>query len=282
MRMREEKEKAEKLHATRVAVVATLEREIDQLKRAVDDEIHQRDEARAAVSRAEESAAAAAAQTDAAREECEEKLSAAREQSELVQQQHAETLRVAAQNHELELARATEDYTKKSNRARQLVADKDESVRMLTARVAALQEEISSGGHTHRRILEIAESQAHRDAAIAKEIDMRDGTNAKLQHELMLRDGELATTAQQASELRAEINDLRSVARREGVNMEYLKNIVVQYLSFQSGSSEHQSLMPVLATLLQFTPEDLRGIRQAQSQWAWGRRVKEITGARVR
>ena len=35
-------------------------------------------------------------------------------------------------------------------------------------------------------------------------------------------------------------------------------------------------------SLQQFTPEDLRGIRQAQSQWAWGRRVKEITGARVR
>ena len=68
---------------------------------------------------------------------------------------------------------------------------------------------------------------------------MRDGTNAKLQHELMLRDGELAATAQQMAELRAELNELRSVARRDGVNMEYLKNIVVQFMSFQSGSSEH-------------------------------------------
>ena len=81
------------------------------------------------------------------------------------------------------------------------------------------------------------------------------------------------------AELRAELNESRSVARRDGVNMEYLKNIVVQFMSFQSGSSEHQSLTPVLATLLQFTPEDLRSIRDSQSAWYWGgRRVKDITG----
>ena len=36
---------------------------------------------------------------------------------------------------------------------------------MLTARVDGLVEEIDSGGHTHRRIFEIAEAQARFDAA---------------------------------------------------------------------------------------------------------------------
>ena len=93
---------------------------------------------------------------------------------------------------------------------------------------------------------------------------MRDGTNAKLQRELAARDGELAAATQQLAALRAEAHDLRRVSRRESVNMEYLKNILVQFMSFPSGSSEHASLTPVLATLLQVGVRCVRDERERE------------------
>lgn len=39
---------------------------------------------------------------------------------------------------------------------------------------------------------------------------------------------ELARIQQMFSQLSTEINDLRRIARRENVNMDYLKNVVVQ------------------------------------------------------
>ena len=46
--------------------------------------------------------------------------------------------------------------------------------------------------------------------------------------------------------------------------MDYLKNIVVQYMSFPVQSSEKISLIPVIAMLLQFTAKvkGLRGVRE--------------------
>jgi len=41
-------------------------------------------------------------------------------------------------------------------------------------------------------------------------------------------------------------------------NIDYLKSIVVQYLSKPPGSSERSALLPVLATLLQFDKKDYK------------------------
>jgi hypothetical protein len=47
------------------------------------------------------------------------------------------------------------------------------------------------------------------------------------------------------------VEELCRVRRREDVNMDYLKSIVVQFLSKPPGTSERSALLPVLATLLQ-------------------------------
>jgi len=59
------------------------------------------------------------------------------------------------------------------------------------------------------------------------------------------------------------LRDARRGLGRDATNLEYVKNLVVQFLSLRPGSSEHASLVPVLATVLAFTDEDLAGRRAA-------------------
>ena len=55
-------------------------------------------------------------------------------------------------------------HLKKSSMARSLLSEREEEVRQLSARVAALTDEISSGAPSDRRIFELAQSQAKREA----------------------------------------------------------------------------------------------------------------------
>jgi hypothetical protein len=59
--------------------------------------------------------------------------------------------------------------------------------------------------------------------------------------------------------------------------MDYLKNIILQYLSFPSASPERNSLLPVLALLLQFSPAELKSVEEASLVSSWTTRpVKEV------
>lgn len=63
---------------------------------------------------------------------------------------------------------------------------------------------------------------------------------------------------EQTTALKHRIRELEAGQRRGGVNMEYLKNVVVQFMTFPAGSAEQRALVPVLATLLQFNRRDVR------------------------
>ena len=64
--------------------------------------------------------------------------------------------------------------------------------------------------------------------------------------------------------LKDQLSEASRTNQREGVNMEYLKNIMVQYLCLRD-SSQKQTLEHVLATLLQFSQAESREIQQAKS-----------------
>jgi hypothetical protein len=100
----------------------------------------------------------------------------------------------------------------------------------------------------------------------------------QLQTSLALRDLELAKLQQGHADLSAEVSELRRTTRREGVNMDYLKNIVLQYMSFPMQSPERISLVPVIAMLLQFNSKELAEAEQSlkDSLWSTARPVKEV------
>jgi hypothetical protein len=87
----------------------------------------------------------------------------------------------------------------------------------------------------------------------------------------------LAQAQQLLSDLNHEINELRKIKQREGINMDYLKNVVLQYMTFPINSSERNALIPVLAMLLQFSPKEMMEIQKSVRDPIWGTRpVKEV------
>ena len=61
--------------------------------------------------------------------------------------------------------------TQRSSLARTILAEKDSKVEILRRRVAELESELASGGHEHRKFVEIAERQAPTGADIGLELD---------------------------------------------------------------------------------------------------------------
>ena len=81
---------------------------------------------------------------------------------------HRSTLKRIAAEHETELVKVREEHGKKSALARQLVAEKDVILKAVTKEVDELRDEVESGSHTDRNILELAKAQAARDGLVAR------------------------------------------------------------------------------------------------------------------
>ena len=98
-----------------------------------------------------------------------------------------------------------------------------------------------------------------------------------MQSALAAKDFELAQVQQMLTDLTTEITELRKIKQREGINMDYLKNVVIQYMTFPINSSERNALVPVLAMLLQFSPKEMMEIQKSNRDPIWGTRpVKEV------
>ena len=61
----------------------------------------------------------------------------------------------------------------------------------------------------------------------------------------------------------AQLAEMKASEKRHGLNMDYLKTIVVR---FMMESQEKEELVPVLARLLEFSPEELRKVKEARSK----------------
>lgn len=80
----------------------------------------------------------------------------------------------------------------------------------------------------------------------------------------------------QAQTLKEEIKELQRSAKRNDIDLtyvvfddvscnflfRYLKNVILKYMETQ----DHVQLLPVISNLLQFSPEELKGLQQKLSQ----------------
>ena len=133
--------------------------------------------------------------------------------------------------------------------------------------------EIRSGAPNERRIFEIAKTQAQREHLHSVKLDTRETAFQQLQEKLSLKDLQLAQLQAANSGLQAEVAQLSRVAKREGVNMDYLKNVVLQYITFPLQSPERESLVPVIAMLLQFSTEEAKLCESATNNPSWTARL---------
>eukprot|EP01094_Clydonella_sp_ATCC50884_P000688 TRINITY_DN1051_c0_g1_i1.p1 TRINITY_DN1051_c0_g1~~TRINITY_DN1051_c0_g1_i1.p1 ORF type:complete len:1038 (+),score=357.80 TRINITY_DN1051_c0_g1_i1:49-3162(+) len=88
------------------------------------------------------------------------------------------------------------------------------------------------------------------------------------EYEQALRDSEELNrlSIEQQRVLKDEIRELERAQKREGANLLYLKNVIVKYMI----TKDHESMLPVLSTILAFSPEDIKSIKEANQGSLWG------------
>jgi chromosome segregation ATPase len=158
---------------------------------------------------------------------------------------------------------------KKSSVAQKILKEREAECMELRKTNKYLQSEVDKGSLSDRRIFELAAQQSNRETAAAAEVEIRDKLVASLTAKLEERDGDLASAELTVETKENQVEELARVHRREGVNLDYLKSIVVQYLAKPPGSSERTALLPVLATLLQFEASDYKAIEAGKQKVSW-------------
>ncbi|RLN83137.1 hypothetical protein BBJ28_00006247 [Nothophytophthora sp. Chile5] len=245
--------------AEQVALIESALRDAAASKTARQEMETQVQAARADVQRAKQSESRA----QRALEELQLEL---RRQDERLQEERDEAklaLETAVANEKLgfqrEVERLEAESKHKSKLALQVVLEKEKEIAQLSARLGEVEEDVRSGDADNRKILEFAQLQAKREA----EARLQATQMQELSQQLEDAYGELQELRDGKRRHAEELTAMLQTQRRDGVNMEYLKNVVVQYMSFRPGSSQQARLVPVLTTLLQFTAADLREVKRA-------------------
>lgn len=114
---------------------------------------------------------------------------------------------------------------------------------------------ISSVPAAEQQILLLARQQAQREDELAQS----HRHILALQEEIEELERENRLHNQQESMLKEELRTLERSKKREGVDMTYLKNVVLKLLE----TGEVEALLPVIGMLLQFSPEEIRKCQQA-------------------
>ncbi|GFY87822.1 golgi-localized GRIP domain-containing protein [Actinidia rufa] len=113
----------------------------------------------------------------------------------------------------------------------------------------------SSTSAAEQQILILARQQAQREEELAQS----QRHILALQEEIEELERENRLHSQQEAMLKEEFRNMERSKKREGVDMTYLKNVILKLL--QTG--EVEALLPVVAMLLQFSPDEMQKCQQA-------------------
>lgn len=115
--------------------------------------------------------------------------------------------------------------------------------------------QISSIAAAEQQILLLARQQAQREEELAQ----TQRHILALQDEIEELERENRLHSQQEAMLKEELRNMERSQKREGVDMTYLKNVILKLLE----TGEVEALLPVVGMLLQFSPEEIRKCQQA-------------------
>ncbi|KAL0856674.1 hypothetical protein Bca101_061828 [Brassica carinata] len=121
----------------------------------------------------------------------------------------------------------------------------------------AKQEDVSnlSTSAAEHQILILARQQAQREEELAQ----TQRHILALQDEIEELERENRLHSQQEAMLKTELREMERKQKREGVDMTYLKNVILKLLE----TGEVEALLPVVGMLLQFSPEEILKCQQA-------------------
>ncbi|KAF7829034.1 protein GRIP [Senna tora] len=112
-----------------------------------------------------------------------------------------------------------------------------------------------SPSSAEQQILLLARQQAQREEELARS----QRHILALQEEIEELERENRLHNQQEAMLKAELRNMERTKKREGVDMTYLKNVILKLLE----TGEVEALLPVIAMLLQFSPDEMQKCQQA-------------------
>ena len=164
-RLRSEALVNERNHAMRTAVLATCEAQIEALKQELFVKDATNKEAIERVSVLQERLAGSEIRLEERMKEMAIQLSVVEEQLRREQQQRISELADIKEKHDGAVDTIKRDFAKKSVTARAMLSEKEDDIRSLQTKVTEMQAEITSGAPSERRIFELAQVQAKRDAA---------------------------------------------------------------------------------------------------------------------
>ncbi|XP_057545242.1 protein GRIP [Amaranthus tricolor] len=125
---------------------------------------------------------------------------------------------------------------------------------------ASQKQDTSSTSTAEQQILMLARQQAQREEELAQS----QRHILALQEELEELERENRLHNQQVSMLKEELRSMDRSRKREGVDMTYLKNVVLKLLE----TGEVEALLPVIAMLLQFSPDEVQKCQQVYRSYA--------------
>ena len=64
------------------------------------------------------------------------------------------------------------------------------------------------------------------------------------------------------STLKAQVRELEAKSQRAGVDIEYVKNVLVKYMEL-GVSAGQKNMVPLIGGILEFTPDDIRRVHLA-------------------
>ena len=272
VRLQSEKEASERKHGQQTALIGMLEAQLAELNENNSEiqakleaslyDIRQKDEMIVATRDQLEKTERALAQQASKKIQNESFAQHAIDKETAKKGKMIEALQKEVQSIQQQMAR-------KSSAAQRLLQQREAECNELRKMNKALQNEVDRGSLSDRRIFELAAQQSNRESVAATEIELRDKLVQRLAEKLENRDSELASAEYTVQKVEGQVEELCRVQRREDVNLDYLKSIVVQYLSKPPGSSERAALLPVLATLLQFDESDYEAIEAGKANLSW-------------
>ncbi|XXG87434.1 hypothetical protein AAC387_Pa11g2120 [Persea americana] len=136
---------------------------------------------------------------------------------------------------------------------RSLVAHNDNQDKTITKPEA----QVSTIAAAEQQILNLARQQAQRE----EELSQSQRHILALQDEIEELERENRLHHQQETMLKSELRNMERMKKREGVDMTYLKNVILKLLE----TGEVEALLPVIGTLLQFSPDEIKKCQQAYS-----------------
>jgi hypothetical protein len=151
------------------------------------------------------------------------------------------------------------------NQLSSLVSEKEQALEKLQATAKEERETIRTLSRNEIKLQQVVQRLQKAIEKSADEVKLRDRIIEGLRQDLLERDGVFAT-------LEKELEEEREKDRSQGqkkVNLNYLKDVVVKYLSHPPGSSERAQLLPVLATLLEFDSADYKIIEAGKQKLSW-------------